>query len=239
MGLIGFLRKLFGGKHKAKHKKHRHKTKHHKTQKTKKLKHKTTHKALKKNKRKTKTHKHSIKHEQKLKVLKHKQASEAKANAKKPEYGIPKNHKHEAKIKVAEKRSEIEEFYTKPKGKVALKIMERGSPEFEETTKDDHTFDFKEDKNLSEKEKTSIKKMEEIAKISRSSELVTTKLDTILNIVNKTGKVRIDQLSQALKIHEKKIEELANILAKNNQIDIHYPLIGKPELKKKKEAKNV
>ena len=60
------------------------------------------------------------------------------------------------------------------------------------------------------------------------------------NIHKKLKSAKLDHLSEALNMEDKKVEELANILENNNLIEIHYPPFGKMELRKKevKDVKN-
>lgn len=178
----------------------------------------------------------------------------------KPEvkYGIPKGHKHEAELKIAERRSEIQEFYRKPEGKIGLKIREKTTTEFEEG-KSKHVFFFKkkpekksskEIKKKQEKKpekpkklsKRDLKKQEILKRISeivknKKENMVVTNLDILLEIINTIGRVRIDYIAKSLKLDEKTVEDLAKILKENDLIDIHYPVFGKIEFRNKKEEK--
>ena len=173
-------------------------------------------------------------------------------------YGIPKHHKHEAELKVAEKSSEIEGKYAKEitDKRVQLKIQEKSTgEEIEGTSKSRHFFFFRSGKKSEKQEeqiqkvkeerkqerlelvldpekRKSIKKVLEAIKAKKQKNLIITNLDIILEIINQIGNVRIDYIADALRIDEKKVEELANILENNDLIYIHYPPFGKAELRK-------
>ena len=257
MGILEFFRKLFVGKKsknprhlKIKHKKpkpHKHVLKHKKDLKK--------HLKIKKGKiKRKKTHP-----KVKAKLEKKKPTAKRHIEKTKPKvkYGIPKHHEHEAELKVAEKTTDIDEFYTKPaNSKVSLKVMEKGVPEFEEGQAK-HKFFFKGKKDKPEEDlikkkvdkkeekltKTQVEKQLTIGKITKilkskqDQNLIVTNLDMILEIVNALGKVRIDDMSMALKITEDVTEELAKILEENGLIEIHYPPFGKIEFKAKSKEK--
>lgn len=164
-------------------------------------------------------------------------------------YGIPKGHRHEAELKIAEKRTDTEEVYAAPTGKVMLKVRERGVPELGEG-KPKHTFYFnmpgepgaagKGEKGqpvprLSKREREHTEIVQTISGIAtrkRDQNLIITNLDILLDIVMTMGKVRIDDVARALRLDEKVVEELARILEENSLISVHYPAFGKIELRR-------
>lgn len=60
-----------------------------------------------------------------------------------------------------------------------------------------------------------------------------TPLDELYEMVTKTGKLKISDAARKLKVHETQVEEWAKILEDHELIEIHYPPLGKPELRKK------
>lgn len=62
---------------------------------------------------------------------------------------------------------------------------------------------------------------------------VDTDIDEILQIVERRGSIRMDEIQKRLTIPEDKIEEWGKILERHNLIEMFYPPIGKPEFRKK------
>jgi len=58
-----------------------------------------------------------------------------------------------------------------------------------------------------------------------------TVLDDIYNLVKKQGCVKINFIADEFNLPIKQIEEWALIMEKNNLMNIHYPIVGKPELR--------
>lgn len=71
--------------------------------------------------------------------------------------------------------------------------------------------------------------------VTGSARSMETPIDKLLEIVTMKGSVRIDQAARAFKVKEKQIDEWARILEEHNLIEIHYPAMGKPILKRKKK----
>lgn len=66
-----------------------------------------------------------------------------------------------------------------------------------------------------------------------SGQNVETSLDMLLDIVLNKEKVNMLEASKTLHVSEKQIEEWARILESHELVEIHYPAIGKPVIKKK------
>ncbi len=59
-----------------------------------------------------------------------------------------------------------------------------------------------------------------------------TELDVLYKKVKKKGKIKFSDAAKYLGVDKKKIEEWAGILEEHSLIQVHYPAIGEPELKK-------
>jgi hypothetical protein len=62
---------------------------------------------------------------------------------------------------------------------------------------------------------------------------IETPLDELLELVMKRGTVKISEAAKAFRVKESQLEEWARLLEEHELIEIHYPTIGKPILKKK------
>ena len=62
-----------------------------------------------------------------------------------------------------------------------------------------------------------------------------TELDLVYKMVDKYGKIKMDEIAKKFKVDIKKIEEWAQILEENELIKIIYPAIGSPILTKWKK----
>jgi len=71
---------------------------------------------------------------------------------------------------------------------------------------------------------------EEIAKLRLKIE---TDIDEILRIVERKGLISVEEIQKKLNIPEDKIEEWGKVLEKHDLVEVFYPPIGKPELRKK------
>jgi len=63
---------------------------------------------------------------------------------------------------------------------------------------------------------------------------IETKIDQLIDIVEKNGSIPIPVLSRELKVPSEQIERWARILEEHGIIEIEYPAIGPPKLRKKK-----
>jgi len=90
-------------------------------------------------------------------------------------------------------------------------------------------------KPIKERVKNEIKENKEIIKeiISEPKKSVKTPIDELFELVLKKGKIRISEAARIFGVHELQIEEWAKILEEHGLIEIHYPAVGKPELRKK------
>ncbi|MFH0860474.1 MAG: DUF2226 domain-containing protein [Candidatus Altiarchaeota archaeon] len=62
---------------------------------------------------------------------------------------------------------------------------------------------------------------------------IATNIDKLYDIVNKDNVVKInDKLSTQLKVPKTQIEEWAMILEEHNLVELHYPTLGEPEIRK-------
>jgi hypothetical protein len=67
---------------------------------------------------------------------------------------------------------------------------------------------------------------------------VETTIDHLYQIVQKQGKIRIDdELSRYLGVPRPQIESWALILEEHSLVELHYPAIGEPEIRKKEDKK--
>ena len=62
---------------------------------------------------------------------------------------------------------------------------------------------------------------------------VKTQLDQLTDLIMEKGSIKIPDAAKKLKLKEKQVEEWAKMLEEHGMIEIHYPAIGKPVLKKK------
>ena len=63
--------------------------------------------------------------------------------------------------------------------------------------------------------------------------IIETKIDQLIKIVEKDGSIPIPILSRELKVHPEQIERWARILEEQGILEIIYPPIGPPKLRKK------
>ncbi|MCX6815725.1 MAG: hypothetical protein NT120_02650, partial [Candidatus Aenigmarchaeota archaeon] len=73
------------------------------------------------------------------------------------------------------------------------------------------------------------KKEEKHAEVERNMQ---TPLDALLDLVMKRGKLNFAEAAKNFHVKEKQIEEWARILEDHNLIEMHYPAMGKPVMKK-------
>ncbi len=59
-----------------------------------------------------------------------------------------------------------------------------------------------------------------------------TPIDELFEMISQKGTVSIKYAAARFNVHEAQIEEWAGILQDHGMIEIHYPVFGKPELKK-------
>lgn len=88
-----------------------------------------------------------------------------------------------------------------------------------------------------EKEEDSEKPVIKTYTDQQSVRQIRTSLDALLEMIMKKGSVKINEASKKLRVNDKKIEEWAQLLEEHGLIDIHYPTVGKPVLKKKAKVK--
>jgi CBS domain-containing protein len=61
---------------------------------------------------------------------------------------------------------------------------------------------------------------------------IETDIDELLKIVEKKGSISVSEIKEKLILPEEKIEEWGKILEKHNLVEVFYPPIGKPRLRK-------
>ncbi len=61
---------------------------------------------------------------------------------------------------------------------------------------------------------------------------IRTSLDSLVNLVNKFGKVKFQDAAKALDMDEASLEELVKILSENKIVEIHYSIVGDKIIKK-------
>lgn len=82
------------------------------------------------------------------------------------------------------------------------------------------------------KEKQKPKKPEEMTIVYRKpASGITTEIDDMLQMVSERKKVKVDQIAKSLKVSEDRIQEWAKILEERGLVRIHYPAIGKTEIR--------
>jgi len=69
------------------------------------------------------------------------------------------------------------------------------------------------------------------------SEETKTPIDKLFELVMNKGNVKIADAARQFTVSEEQLEEWAKILEEHGLIEIHYPPIGKPELRKKVQEK--
>jgi hypothetical protein len=72
-----------------------------------------------------------------------------------------------------------------------------------------------------------------MAYADRQQKRIETPLDELLELIMKKGTVRLVDAAKAFHVKESQLEEWARLLEEHELIEIHYPTIGKPILKKK------
>ncbi|MBI2076075.1 MAG: hypothetical protein HYT72_02390 [Candidatus Aenigmarchaeota archaeon] len=60
-----------------------------------------------------------------------------------------------------------------------------------------------------------------------------TPIDDLFELVMKNGKIKISDAAKRFGVFEARIEEWAKILENHGLIELHYPAMGKPEMRKK------
>ena len=93
-------------------------------------------------------------------------------------------------------------------------------------------------KELVEKSPEEIRKEEEKKSLIQELQkfpvdMIETEIDKLMDLIEKKKSVSIGELSQELKVSIEQIENWAKILEENNMIEIEYPIIGLPKLRKK------
>jgi len=136
---------------------------------------------------------------------------------KKPKEQPIEEHKKEEKLE--EKKEEAKHEEVKPK-----LIIQKTQP--------------KEIKIESDVQKVSPKPTEEITKTEESiSEIplnhIETDIDKLIEIIDEKKTVGLEYLSKSLKISVDRLENWAKILEDRGLIEIEYPIIGLPKLRKK------
>jgi len=63
-----------------------------------------------------------------------------------------------------------------------------------------------------------------------NSLLIETKVDRLIKLVRKKGKITVSQAAIALGVDETKIEEWVRILEEHGFVELRYPTIGEPEI---------
>lgn len=86
------------------------------------------------------------------------------------------------------------------------------------------------DKTVKEK---SVKKAKKKSDDRETSKKVETPMDVLYDLVNKKGRVRVDDVAKSLKATSKQVEEWARILEKHDLVELQYSAVGKPYIKKK------
>lgn len=69
------------------------------------------------------------------------------------------------------------------------------------------------------------------------SEETRTPIDQLFELVMNSGTVKMADAARKFAVSEEQLEEWAKILEEHGMIEIHYPPIGKPELRKKVQEK--
>ena len=62
---------------------------------------------------------------------------------------------------------------------------------------------------------------------------VETPIDELYEAVTNKGRITMEDAAKKFNVHASRIEEWAKILEEHGLIEIHYPALGKPELRKK------
>ncbi len=62
---------------------------------------------------------------------------------------------------------------------------------------------------------------------------ISTPLDRLYELVMKNGKIKVSDAAKKFSVSEKQIDEWAQILESRGLIVVHYPVVGRPELRKK------
>lgn len=73
--------------------------------------------------------------------------------------------------------------------------------------------------------------------IQMPDNIITTSLDTLLDLIIKKGRIQLKDAAKVFSVTRAQIEEWAKILEEHDLIEIHYPPLGEPELRKKQPPK--
>lgn len=88
-------------------------------------------------------------------------------------------------------------------------------------------------KPATEEKKPEKKTEQEIKqKVYTAGKVIETDFDVLYNLVMGKNKVKISEIAKMFKIDKKKAEEWIQILDEHDLIDIHYPAMGEPEIRK-------
>jgi predicted transcriptional regulator len=71
-------------------------------------------------------------------------------------------------------------------------------------------------------------------KLKTKDQEIFTKVDEMLNLIEQREKITFEELAKELKMEESVIEEWARIFEDHGFIEIEYPLVGKPFIRKRK-----
>lgn len=67
--------------------------------------------------------------------------------------------------------------------------------------------------------------------------VITTAIDKLLELVEKKGSISIKDAAKVFNVSRSQIESWVKILEEHELIEVHYPPIGEPELRKKELEK--
>lgn len=80
-------------------------------------------------------------------------------------------------------------------------------------------------------------KVEEKKQAPKDGSKIETNIDKLLALVKEKGAIKLnDTLSNSLKVSKTQVEEWAMILEEHNLVELHYPAIGEPEIRRLKEG---
>ena len=69
--------------------------------------------------------------------------------------------------------------------------------------------------------------------VSLDKSKISTPLDVMYKMIEQMGRLEVSDAAKKFHVSQQQIEEWAQILESKGLIEIHYPIIGKPELRKK------
>ncbi len=134
----------------------------------------------------------------------------------------PKTHVERKEEKGKQRRKEAGEKTRKPE---KLKKPERGKDGLDKSKKSGTQI------SPASNQSQAVKSVEIPIVYRKPSSGITTEIDDMLQLVSEKKKVKVNVLAKRFSVSEERIQEWAGILEDQGLVRMHYPAIGKPEVR--------